>query len=66
MKIKEVREKDDAALLEELNGKFKNLHTLRTQKVTDKLSSPALIRHDRRDIARIKTVLRERQLKAAK
>lgn len=66
MKIKEVREKDAAALAEELAGKYKNLHTLRTQAVTDKLADPTQLRKNRRDIARIKTVQNERAKQASK
>lgn len=66
MKISEIREKDAAALADELAGKYKNLHALRTQTVTDKLADPSQVRKNRRDIARIKTVQTDRAKKAAK
>ncbi len=65
MKIKEIREKDDAALRKEVGEQQKNLFDLRTQQVTEKLEDPTRLGKARRDIARIKTVLRQRQHAAA-
>ena len=62
MKIKELREKENDALLQELSEKQKHLFTLRSQAVTEKLEDPSQLRKARRDIARIKTILREREL----
>lgn len=62
MKIKELREKENDALLKELNEKQKHLFTLRSQAVTEKLEDPSQLKKTRRDIARIKTILREREL----
>ena len=42
----------------------KNLFHLRFQSATDRLETPGEIRKTRRDIARIKTIQRERELKA--
>lgn len=66
MKAKELREKELDALKLELSEKQKNLFTLRSQAVTEKLEDPSQIKKTRRDIARIKTILRERELAAAK
>ena len=66
MKTKEIREKDEASLKAELGTTAKHLFDLRTQAVTEKLEDPTQIGKARRDIARIKTVLRQRQLQAAK
>ena len=62
MKIKEIREKDDASLRTELAEKARRLFDLRTQAVTDKLEDSSQLGQARRDIARIKTVLRQRQI----
>lgn len=65
MKVKELREKEQSALEQDLLSRQKHLFTLRTQAVTEKLEDPSQIAKARRDIARIKTILRERQLEQA-
>lgn len=65
MKINEIREKDDAALLKDMAEIRKQLFTLRTQAVTQKLEDPSKLGKLRRDIARIQTVLNERKRAAA-
>jgi len=62
MKIKEIRDKQTAAIELETNELQKHLFDLRTQAVTEKLENPSLLRKTRKDIARMKTILRERQL----
>ena len=62
MKIKEIREKDNASLNEELNNLRKHLFDLRSQAVTEKLENPSQIGKARKDIARMKTILRQRQI----
>jgi large subunit ribosomal protein L29 len=61
MKIKEIRDLN----VEELNRKGKEMaeemFRLHIRKTTDQLESPATLKRVRRDIARIKTVLRERE-----
>jgi len=66
MKIKEIREKETSQLEHELAEKQKHLFALRSQAVTEKLENPSLLGKTRKEIARIKTVLRERQLVAQK
>lgn len=61
-KIKEIREKATDAISAELAEAQKHLFDLRTQAVTEKLEDPSQILKTRREIARMKTVLRERQL----
>jgi len=61
MKNKELRElsvKELAARRRELKEEMRNL---RIQQSTDQLENPARIRTVRRDIARVETVLGERQ-----
>ena len=65
MKIKDIREKDEAALNAELVDIRKQLFTLRTQAVTQKIESPAKIGQLKKTVARIKTVMNESKRKAA-
>ena len=62
MKIKEIRDKQTAAIQLELKDLQKHLFDLRTQAVTEKLENPSLLNKTRKDIARFKTVLRQREL----
>lgn len=66
MKTKELRDKADDVLAEELTKAQRHMFDLRSQAVTEKLEDPSQIRKTRRAIARIKTILRERALAAAK
>ena len=66
MKMKEIREKETGHLEHELQEKQKHLFELRSQAVTEKLEDPSQLGKARRDIARIKTALRQRQLEQAK
>jgi large subunit ribosomal protein L29 len=60
---KEIREKDTEHLMHELIEARKHLFDLRTQAVTEKLEDPTQLLKTRRTVARIKTILRERQMK---
>ena len=62
MKIKEIHEKETGAIEQELKDLQKHLFDLRTQAVTEKLENPSQLGKARKDIARMKTVLRRRQL----
>jgi large subunit ribosomal protein L29 len=64
MTIKEIREKDVEALNHELVEKQKHLFDLRSQAVTEKLEDPSQLRKTRREIAQIKTIIREHAAKA--
>ena len=63
MKIKEIREMTPAELDSELLKQKNELFNLRFQHVTGQLENPVKIREGRKDIARIKTVIRENSLK---
>lgn len=65
-KTKEIRDKNDEALAQELVERQKHLFDLRSQAVTEKLEDPTQLGKTRREIARIKTIIRQRQLDAAK
>jgi large subunit ribosomal protein L29 len=64
-KTKEFREKADDALQSELSEKQKHLFDLRSQAVTEKLEDPSQLGKARKEIARIKTILRQRQIEAS-
>jgi large subunit ribosomal protein L29 len=66
MKIKEIRDKEVEHLKHELEDKQKHLFHLRSQAVTEKLEDPTQLTKTRKDIARIKTVIRQRQLEQKK
>jgi large subunit ribosomal protein L29 len=60
----ELRDMDDRELLERLEASKEELFNLRFQMATGQLDDPMLIKATRHDIARILTVLRERELEA--
>ena len=63
MKPNKVREMTDVELNNELSNLKAQLFKLRFQSATNQLDNPLQIKSVRKDIARIKTVLRERELK---
>ena len=65
MKPKEIRELTDAEAQAKLRDLRQELFNLRLQQQTARLERPSRIREVRRDMARIETILRERQLPAA-
>jgi large subunit ribosomal protein L29 len=64
MKIGEIRELNDEELGNELRRLQRQLFDVRSQAVTEKLEDPSLLTKAKRDIARILTVMRERELSA--
>ena len=66
MKTKEIRDKQTEHVKHELAEKQKHLFDLRSQAVTEKLEDPSQLRKTRKDIARLKTVLREREIEERK
>jgi large subunit ribosomal protein L29 len=66
MTIKEIREKETGHLQHELGEKRKHLFDLRSQAVTEKLEDPSQLRKTRKEIARMQTILRQREMEAAK
>ena len=65
-KVKEVRELSDEQLSSELEQTQKELFRLRLQASTEKLDAPSTLKKLRRQIARFKTVARQRELAASK
>ncbi len=69
MKAKQVFEMTDKELAEKLNELKSTLFFLRFKNATNQLTNPKQITETRQDIARVKTVIRQRELareKAAK
>lgn len=62
MKGDELRAFDNERILNELTGAHKEMFNLRFQKATGKLTNTARFKQLRKDIARMKTILREREL----
>lgn len=62
MKSTELRTKDSAALATELTDLLKAHFGLRMQKATQQLSNTSQLKNVRRDIARVKTILHEKQM----
>ncbi len=62
MKFKELADKDIPELQTDLVNRRKHLFALRSQAVTEKLEDPTQLRKTRKDIARILTAIRQREL----
>jgi len=65
MKVIELKEQTKEELETKLLETKKSLFNLKFQKSTGQLENPLKIRNLRKDIARIKTVLREKELKVS-
>jgi large subunit ribosomal protein L29 len=63
MKAAEYRNMSAEDLVNSLREVQKSFFDLRFQSATDRLETPSEMRKARREIARIKTVIRERELK---
>jgi len=63
MRPSEIRALADDALREELDKALKEMMNLRFRLATRQLSNVSQIKKVRRDVARLKTILRERGLK---
>jgi len=64
MKTKDIRDMSAAELDQKLAGLKEELFNLRFQLATGQLENPMRIREVKKTIARIKTIQRERELKA--
>jgi large subunit ribosomal protein L29 len=60
MKASELRTKDEAALSKELEELLRAQFSLRMQKATQQLTNSSQLKKVRRDIARARTILREK------
>ena len=66
MKSSELRGMGEEQLALALKDEIKNLFHLRFQSATERLETPSQILKSKRQIARIKTIQRERELAAQK
>lgn len=66
LKARDMREMSDSELHAQLDERVKKLRDIRFQLVTSSVDDIRSIRNARRDIARVKTVLREREIAAEK
>ena len=66
MKMAELRDMSDEQLALTLNDTCENLFRLRIQAQTERLDAPSELRRNRRLIAQIKTVQKQRELNAQK
>ncbi len=64
MKARELRELSSEELRRRLDEAYQELFNLRFQWATGKLKNHARMTQVKRDIARLKTILRERELQA--
>ena len=62
MKATEIRKMSAAELESKLGDPEKDLFQLRLQHATNQLDNPVKIAEVKRDIARVKTIIREQQL----
>jgi len=62
VKVKDIRELTDAELHKKLNDSKDELFKLRFQMATGQLDNPMKLKEVRRRIARVKTIIREREL----
>jgi large subunit ribosomal protein L29 len=63
MKIERIREKSDEELVQMERDLREELFNLRFQLVSRQLENPLRIRMVRRDISKVKTIIRERELR---
>ncbi len=66
MTLKDIRETNNAELIAEIDTLKEELFDLRFQQAIGQLENPARLREIRKTIARIKTVITERELSEAK
>lgn len=66
MKAKEYRDKSNDELIKEVAALKEELFNLRFQHATNQLENTSQLSAKKRDLARVKTILHERELLAAK
>ena len=66
MKVKEIRELTTKEINEKIVSAKEELFNLRFQQATGALEKPSRIKDLRHEVARLKTVLREREIKEVK
>jgi large subunit ribosomal protein L29 len=66
MNLREIRGKTTSELEADIRNLREELFKLRLRKVTDVIENPSFVRGLRKDIARIRTILREREMGLAR
>jgi len=61
MKVKDIRDMNDAELMQKIEDLKSELFNLRFRLVTGQLENPMRIKEVRKTIARVKTILHERE-----
>ena len=62
MKMSEIKNLETADLVERMEGEVTKLHKMKLNHTIAPLENPSLIKATRRDIARMKTELRQREI----
>jgi len=62
MKVTEIKEMSDKEIIERIDVEKERLLKLRMNHAINPLDNPMQLRHIRRDIAKLKTVLRQRKI----
>jgi large subunit ribosomal protein L29 len=62
-RMEEYRKRDSGDLLSELDDKRREVFNLRFSQASERATDPQLLKNLRKEVARIKTVLRERELR---
>lgn len=63
MELKKIRDMSELELIVELKKQKQQLFNLRFQHVTGQLENPIRMRDTKKQIARVKTIIREKELK---
>jgi large subunit ribosomal protein L29 len=63
MELKKIRDMSELELIVELKKQKQQLFNLRFQHVTGQLENPIKMRDTKKQIARVKTIIREKDLK---
>ena len=66
MKIEEVRKLSNDEIVIELERQRRHMFDLRSQAVTEKLADPTQLTNARRDVAKMLTIMRQRELEETK
>ena len=66
MELNKIREMTDVELNAELDKMKQELFSLRFQHVTGQLENPVKMREVKRNIARVKTIIREKEIEKAR
>ena len=62
MEIKEIRNLSTEEIMKKIESNKEELFNLRFSQATDNLEKPSRIRELRKEVARMKTIIREREL----